>query len=130
MRIDPRWWMRAGERDLAMAAQLHSGGFHEGTAFHCQQAAEKMLKALAARLLGDVLRTHSCIELLEALARSGLEAPSELCTSARKLDLHYIDSRYPNSVGGAPDRFYDETIAAEALEACLAIHRFVEERLA
>ncbi len=109
MRIDPRWWMRAGERDLAMAAHLHSGGFHEGTAFHCQQAAEKMLKALA---------------------RSGLEAPSELCTSARKLDLHYIDSRHPNSVGGAPDRFYDETIAAEALEACLAIRRFVEERLA
>jgi HEPN domain-containing protein len=34
MRIDPRWWMRAGERDLAMARQLHSGGFHEGTAFH------------------------------------------------------------------------------------------------
>ncbi len=127
MRIDPRWWMRAGERDLAMARQLYSGGFHEGTAFHCQQAAENMLKALAAELLGDAQRTHSCVELLEALAGSGLEVPPELCTSARKLDLHYIDSRYPNSVGGAPDKFYDQTIAREALEAALAVRRFVEE---
>lgn len=128
MRIDPRWWIRAGERDLAMARQLHSGGFHEGTAFHCQQAAEKMLKALAAELLGDAQRTHSCVELFEALARSGLEVPTELWTCARKLDLHYIDSRYPNSVGGAPDKFYDEAIAREALQAALAIQRFVEER--
>ncbi|HCJ11405.1 MAG TPA: hypothetical protein DHW14_09635 [Clostridiales bacterium] len=69
MRIDPRWWMRAGERDLAMARQLHSGGFHEGTAFHCQQAAEKMLKALAAELLGDARTSSTTRPSLERRSR-------------------------------------------------------------
>ena len=47
MRQEAEWWLRAGERDISSAVGLHRLSIFEGTAFHCQQAAEKLLKGLA-----------------------------------------------------------------------------------
>lgn len=41
-RQEAEWWLRAGERDLLSAVGLHQLSIFEGTAFHCQQAAEKV----------------------------------------------------------------------------------------
>jgi HEPN domain-containing protein len=111
MQPDAEWWVRAGERDLAMAVDLDRLQYHEGAAFHCQQAAEKLLKALLVR------------------ARFGLTAPGPLVTAVRRLDRHYVDSRYPNGVGGAPDRFYDATITAEAIRDAQDVAAFVRGHL-
>lgn len=129
MKMDAAWWVRASDRDLGMAEGLGRLGFNEGVAFHCQQAAEKILKALLLARCGTSQRTHSCTELFEALGGLGLPAPDEILTCARKLDLHYVDSRYPNGVGGAPDKFYDKTIADEAMAYCESIRAFAERHL-
>lgn len=129
MRPEPGWWVRAAERDLAMARELESAGFHEGTAFHCQQAAEKFLKAVLLKRGLEWHRTHSCTELFDVLSKHGFEVPAATATAARKLDLHYIDSRYPNGVGGAPDRFYDAAISSEAVQNCLTIQSFAEKHI-
>lgn len=125
MRTEITWWLDAARRDLSMALQLQDGGFYEGVAFHSQQSAEKFLKALLIARGGRWTRTHSCVAILRTLADTGLRIPPEIITMARKLDLHYIDARYPNGVGGPPAEFYDATIAREAKEACRGLEQFV-----
>ncbi len=45
--------------------------------FHCQQAAEKMLKALLSDLGATFHKTHELGALMDALARSGAPLPGE-----------------------------------------------------
>ncbi|HWR53901.1 MAG TPA: HEPN domain-containing protein [Bryobacteraceae bacterium] len=45
--------------------------------FHCQQAAEKLLKALLSDLGVAFRKTHELGALLELLVRSGVEVPNE-----------------------------------------------------
>jgi len=128
-RQEAEWWLRAGERDLLSAVGLHQLSIFEGTAFHCQQAAEKLLKGLALARGATWQRTHSCIRLVRTLVRAGLVVPPEVATACRRLDHHYVDARYPNGVGGPPDDFYDEVIADLALTDCRLVQGFVEANL-
>ncbi|MFQ5980976.1 MAG: HEPN domain-containing protein [Candidatus Heimdallarchaeota archaeon] len=127
MSIDSTWWLSASRRDLAMAQELYDKKFYEGTAFHCQQCAEKALKALLAHF-GRFNRTHSCDRLLDVLEEFNLPI-NKIRTAAKKLDIHYIPSRYPNGVGGAPERFYDRIIATELLELAKTILKWAEAKL-
>ena len=115
MRPEAHWWKRAAARDLAMAEHLAQTGYFEGTAFHAQQAAQKAVKAAMLAQRGAWRRTHSAVHLLQELVEAGVEVPDAVLTAARRLDVHYVDSRYPNGVGGAPDAFFDEQIAVEAI---------------
>lgn len=127
MREEVRWWQEAGRRDLQMAKRLLKAKFYEGTAFHAQQAAEKLLKALLAKHRLE-FRTHSCAAMLKRLQKR-LPFDKKLLTLARKLDVHYSDARYPNSVGGAPQEFYDEPIAQELLLAAKELIAYAEKGL-
>lgn len=129
MQPDAEWWVRAGERDLAMAVDLERLQYHEGAAFHCQQAAEKLLKGLIMHRGALWQRTHACTDLLATLGGLDLSIPAEVDTAGRRLDMHYVGARYPNGVGGPPRAFFDETIAGQALADCEAVKRFVEDHL-
>lgn len=129
MRQEVSWWLRAGDRDLLMAEGLFQAKLYEGAAFHCQQAAEKFLKAIFLARRRSWLPTHSCLQLLRELEAAGIAAPEGLFTAARRLDLHYLESRYPNRVGGAPEDFYDAPIAQEALDAARQVRDFVQAGL-
>jgi len=126
-RPEVAWWLEAASRDEAMARSLSGDGLYEGAAFHLQQAAEKYLKALAIRL-GDRERTHSCVRLLSHLEQL-VEVPPGLLTDARKLDPHYISSRYPNGAAGPPQAQYDEQIVKELSRCAGRIKRFVKKTL-
>lgn len=124
MREEVQWWIDAAHRDTEMADTLLDRGFFEGAAFHYQQAAEKYLKSAALVIKAAWLKTHSCTAILEGLHAHGASVPDAVMTAARKLDAHYIPSRYPNGVGGAPERFYDRAIAEECLQACRRIRDY------
>lgn len=109
-----RWWMRTADGDLEGARVLTGAGRHNLAAFHAQQAAEKALKAVLARR-GRERRTHAATGLLRALREGGLDPPRDLDHAARRLDLHYIQSRYPNGLGGDPTVYYDRELALEAI---------------
>jgi len=64
--------------------------------FHCQQAAEKMLKAVLTAAGGSVPKTHDLQELLDLLASSGLTVPPEVL-DAWKLTPFAVVLRYPVS---------------------------------
>jgi HEPN domain-containing protein len=63
-------WIRKAELDYRAAESLlrDTDPIHEVIAFHCQQAAEKYLKALLVSVPIEFPRTHDLDQLLELLA--------------------------------------------------------------
>ena len=47
----------------------------------------------------------------------------------RRLDRSYIDSRYPNGVGGPPETFYDRPMVEELQACCQRVMEWVRSRL-
>jgi HEPN domain-containing protein len=127
MRQEINWWLEAARRDLEMALSLTRESLYEGAAFHLQQSAEKALKALLLRS-GKEARTHSCVQIEKILSTLGIDT-SEISKDCKKLDGHYIMSRYPNGVGGPPKDFYSEEIIKELEECQGKISDFVLKRL-
>ena len=114
IRPESEWWYETARRDLGMAETLLRESYFEGTAFHSQQSAEKNLKGLLLER-GESARTHSCVELLERLKALGEAVSEDLLEQARALDRDYVPSRYPNGVGGEPEKFYSRKSAGDAL---------------
>jgi len=127
MRQEINWWLEAAQRDHEMALLLAKESLYEGAAFHLQQSAEKALKALLLRG-GKESRTHSCVQMEKILRSSGMDT-SEIAKECKKLDGHYILSRYPNGVGGPPRDFYSEEIIRELEECQGTILDFVQKHL-
>ncbi len=127
MRQEIKWWLEAAERDRKMASSLNKEGLYEGAAFHLQQSAEKALKALLLRK-GRESRTHSCVQIEKLLSSMGIDT-AEISKECKKLDGHYIMSRYPNGVGGPPKDFYSEDIIKELEECQGKIAEFVRKHL-
>lgn len=128
-RRESNWWMLTAKSDLHAARVLADAGVFHLCAFHAQQGAEKALEAvLSAR--GQSHRTPACTTLFGAPADLGVEVSAELSSAGRRLDLHYVQSRYPNGLGGDPTEYYDSAIAEEALELAQSIVRFAEGEVA
>lgn len=128
MTEESTWWLRTAETDLRTSQVLAAEGIYSNAAFHLQQAAEKGLKALL-REHGERESTHSGLGLMHALKRLGENIPEGLDRDLRRLDRCYIDSRYPNGVGGAPEDFYDAPQVEELTECCQRVMAFVRSRL-
>ena len=96
MKRTTREWVRKAERDYRAAKKLARGKepFHDQLCFHCQQAAEKYLKALLEELAQPVPRIHLLYELLDLL----LPAHPSLRPLRRGLIFltrFAVDTRYP-----------------------------------
>lgn len=97
-------WIKKAETDLKSAQVAFDATIYDDACFHCQQCAEKSLKALHIKLTKELEKIHD----LTALAKS-VSAPSEICAICNDLNPYYIATRYPGS---------DEPIEREeALEA-------------
>jgi HEPN domain-containing protein len=69
MKKATREWVRKAEADYQAAAELAQASkpFHDQVCFHCQQSAEKYLKALIEELALPLEKTHELERLLEEL---------------------------------------------------------------
>ena len=90
-------WVRKAEDDLGGAQDLAAGRppRRDLVCFHCQQTAEKYLKALVQETGGVVPRTHDLVALLDLLL------PHEPTLTGLRRGLasltHYaVDYRYPS----------------------------------
>jgi HEPN domain-containing protein len=123
-----RDWLRQAERDLGLARAARASGHHEWACFAAQQAAEKAVKGLFQHLHLEAWG-HVVHQLLELLPDDG-RAPADLVERARRLDRHYIPTRYPNGFdAGAPGDFYTDRDAAEAIDDGEAVLAFCAGRL-
>ena len=109
-------WQDTAERDRAAADLLRNAGLYALAVFHLQQAAEKALKARCA-LTERPAFTHSLVMLLRKLRSEGDAVGEPLFAAARRLDVHYTQSRYPGGLGVAPEDLYDEDVCREC-ERC------------
>lgn len=97
MRRATRAWVRKAEADYRYAVRPDPKGeqFHDLRCFHCQQSAEKYLKALLEELQQPVPRTHILRDLLALLE---LHHPSlrQFGRGLRYLTRFAVGVRYPD----------------------------------
>jgi HEPN domain-containing protein/predicted nucleotidyltransferase len=103
-------WLQRAQGDFVMARlALTHGGLWDEVCFHCQQAAEKSLKAALVRRYVHPSHTHNLSELLQDLRVVGEPAPG-LDADCARLAPYAVTMRY------GPFKA-DERIAREALAA-------------
>lgn len=117
-------WLRQGEAALGAAKKTLALGEYWLSCFLAHQATEAALKALF-HSLGEERRGHSLLRLLE-----GLGAPEDLLDAGRRLDRHYLQSRYVNTFyEGAPIDYYGLREAEEAVKDAEQLLEYCKARL-
>jgi HEPN domain-containing protein len=114
-------WLRVAERDrkMALACMTSDPPLHDGAAFHCQQAVEKLLKGfltLAGKRGG---KTHS-LEQLGALAQQSFPDIAGLVAAAHDWSKWATVYRYPEE-DAPPEPDEAELRAALAVIDALAV---------
>ncbi|GAB3289739.1 HEPN domain-containing protein [Hymenobacter humi] len=90
-----RQWLRKADGDLRVAERLADAPEdYDAVAFHCQQAAEKYLKARLAATGEDPPRTHDLLRLLQMLQQVESFTALEM-TMAKLLTPFGVAIRYP-----------------------------------
>jgi HEPN domain-containing protein len=114
-------WIRKAETDLAAAEILVARGMRDYfvCAFHCQQAAEKFLKAYLVRHQIEFRKTHDLGHLL-GLASQVEPTLAEALSSSEWLTPFGVEFRYP---GEYPE--VDQITAQNALTEAKRVQRVV-----
>ncbi|MGH7136220.1 MAG: HEPN domain-containing protein [Pirellulales bacterium] len=96
MKRTTREWVRKAESDFRLAGHIARGvePFHNEQCFHCQQAAEKYLKALLEELGLVIPRTHLLKDLL-ALLLPHHPSLAGLRRGLAFLTRFAVETRYP-----------------------------------
>ena len=111
MKNRARDWYRQAENDFLWAKDTLANEKYAQVCFICQQVAEKSLKAVAHSRDFDMVKSHSVLEIARSLDING-----EIENIAKRLDLYYISTRYPDAFpSGAPFEYYTKEQAEEAV---------------
>lgn len=90
-----------GERNIITAKHLAETLYPtplEIVCFHCQQAAEMMVKAVLLKHNIEVPKTHLVDQLLELLEENQIAVPEELYRQGSDLSPFATKFRYPNEI--------------------------------
>ena len=121
-----RAWLAKAQRDLAAARVLAANPLPllDTAVYHCQQAAEKAVKAYLAYRDQEFERTHD-VEVLLRLAMLSDEAFRDWLDVGIELTPYARIYRYPGSSAAEPSREQYE----RAVAAAEGVYRFVESLL-
>ena len=114
-------WMDEAKYDFDTCLELHKLGRYNWVCTCSQQVGEKAIKSLFLLNGFDFPWTHSIVDLLDELKdilSIGAEEFLALRHSASELDPYYVETRYPDAIGGtqAPYRHYDGKRSEECLK--------------
>ncbi len=97
-------WLKAAHDDVEVIEQLfRQEHLTNVTAFHAQQAVEKCLKALLEEYGVGFPKTHDLLRLEKLLPPDAAIRLHINEAILRRLNLLYIDSRYPGEFGLLPN---------------------------
>lgn len=118
-------WLSKAQDDLEAAEALlvHGGDLWAIVAFHCQQSAEKNIKALLTSLQIEFGKTHDLAVLLDKLVEARDEVAGAL-RPAEGLTVYGVQVRYP---GDEPD--VDQAEAEGARNLAQLVARLVLKEL-
>ena len=94
-------WERFAEMDYATANHLDKTLYPkpmEIICYHCQQCAEKYLKALTEHLGKEIEKTHDLGNLATTISEN-LTVPQNVLVSCAKLTQYGVKIRYPQEFG-------------------------------
>jgi len=108
----PEEWFRFAAADLERARKRVADEDVEMVLFHCEQAAEKVLKGWLIRAGWNLEYTHDVRRLLRALADRGADA-DWFTGTAKTLTTSYVSLRYPFATEELPSLAESTEIFAE-----------------
>ncbi|MCL2752432.1 MAG: HEPN domain-containing protein [Firmicutes bacterium] len=118
-------WLQIARKDFESAQHLFNT-MHpkplEIVCYHCQQSAEKSLKAYLCAQDIDVPKTHE-VALLCRLCEEYDNEFSKLLESCERLEIYATSTRYPSIME------IEEHNADKALQQALTIHDFVLSKI-
>lgn len=121
-------WLRQAEYDLKAAEWCQQGGFFAAATFWSQQSAAKSLRAFLFLNREDARETRSVVDLLDR-AMTYEEGFKDYVISARRLDLYYKTSRFPDALpGGVPAEVISEKDSVEACRQAADIIEIIEKK--
>ncbi len=119
-------WLEYAEADRRSAHHAMQAADYRDVAFHCQQAAEKALKALiVAQTTERPPYIHNLRELLSLL--SDFAPPSSVVEAILALNPHYRATRYPGVVDDL--NYYEVESAKRLLEQMELVSKWVLDQL-
>jgi len=125
MKRETEEWLKIAQEDLDAAKCLLNEGLYRMVCYHCQQAVEKVLKAILTEQEVDFKRTHNIIDLKNAVLSTGYE------TEISEEDAVFLNSiyraRYPAALGLLPSGEPRRTDAEKALEIAKRFSVFIEK---
>ncbi|MBN1604429.1 MAG: HEPN domain-containing protein [Chitinispirillaceae bacterium] len=94
-----RSWLEKAEHDKGIAEILlnQNSKFTDGICFHCQQAAEKILKACLIFFGINFKKTHNLVYLLDLMSSVEI-ITDKMYESAESLEGYAVEVRYPDAM--------------------------------
>jgi len=91
-----RQWVLKAEEDYGavQVLRVQKPRFHDSVCFHCQQCAEKYLKALLQEIGRSIPKIHDCAKLLDLLPEYATEFRG-FRRGLKTLSHYAVASRYP-----------------------------------
>ncbi|MBI4528085.1 MAG: HEPN domain-containing protein [Deltaproteobacteria bacterium] len=126
---DSSRWVDLALEDEKMAELAYREKLYNQVCFHCQQGAEKLLKAFLVEKDGRFPKVHSLLELL-GVASYLDQKLNALRNDCLYLDQFYVSTRYPdaplgNLAQGAPN----EDDAKRAIDSFKQIKATITQKL-
>ncbi len=96
MKEDAQIFLQKAEKDLKIAKSLsiENHDFYEGICFHCQQAAEKYLKAYLINNNSELDFTHKINKLLKDCEKLDTDFGELRNININNLTIYAVESRY------------------------------------
>lgn len=122
-------WFSEAKNDFEIADILLNSQKFNGAVFHFCQAAEKAVKSLLY-YIGFKPWGHSIFNLLKKYEEESHQVSNNLKILGKKLEKHYLISRYPDrSPNIAPKDVYDKIKAIEIKDETQKIIDFVKKEM-
>ena len=124
MKLITQEWIKSADADIKVAnAIIMDSDLTHLVAFHCQQAIEKLFKAIIEEYQLSFIRTHNLQTLwdvIEGYFQNGINTDFFVI-----LDQLYIDARYPGALGLLPSGLPTKDEAILFLNTTLEIKKQV-----
>lgn len=113
---NPHDWFLKAERDFGLAFHTHKQelAYPDLICYHCQQAAEKFLKAIVIHRGIPLRKTHDLEVLLDLLSPVESSVGIEFYEHARKINDYGVMIRYPHPSGDPTEADVEEALTTAA----------------
>lgn len=95
MKESTKNWLKFSQRDLKNAEILFRGKSYEACIWHCDEAVEKILKAVIIEKKGKIPKIH---DLSHLLSESKLKISRSIFEFIEELNPFYLAPRYPELI--------------------------------